>query len=68
VHRTGPGFLAASAALIALAGCTSTGPDAEEVLPAGPLVVVRGITYNCGVCPGPFVPAATDLYNPVGNT
>lgn len=43
-------------------------PDAEVVLPAGRLVVVRGITYNCGLCPGPFVPEATDLYDPARNT
>jgi hypothetical protein len=43
-------------------------PDVEEVLPAGHLVVVRGLTYNCGLCPGPFVPEATDLYNPGTNT
>ncbi len=43
-------------------------PDAEEVLWTGQFALVRGITYNCGVCPGPFVPEATDLYNPLRNT
>ncbi len=43
-------------------------PDAEEVLWTGRLAVVRGITYNCGLCPGPYVPEVTDLYDPSGNT
>lgn len=43
-------------------------PDAEEVLWAGQFAVVRGITYNCGACPGPWVPEATDLYSPLRNT
>jgi hypothetical protein len=43
-------------------------PDVEEALWTGRSVAVRGITYNCGSCPGPFVPEATDLYTPDRNT
>jgi hypothetical protein len=42
-------------------------PDVEQALWAGHAVAVRGITYNCGTCPGPFVPEATDLYHPERN-
>jgi hypothetical protein len=42
-------------------------PDVEEVLWTGRSMVVRGSTYNCGACPGPAVPEATDLYDPVRN-
>jgi N-acetylneuraminic acid mutarotase len=42
-------------------------PDVEEVLAAGQEALVRGITYNCGGCPGPAVPEVVDLYNPVSN-
>jgi N-acetylneuraminic acid mutarotase len=43
-------------------------PDAAEVLSTGRLAIVRGETYNCGECSGPWVPEATDLYDPVGNS
>jgi hypothetical protein len=43
-------------------------PDVEEAVWTGDSVVVRGSTYNCGDCPGPFVPEATDLYHPGNNT
>jgi hypothetical protein len=39
-------------------------PDVDEVLWTGQRIIQRGITYNCGVCPGPFVPEATALYDP----
>jgi N-acetylneuraminic acid mutarotase len=42
-------------------------PDVAEALSAGKLAVVRGSPYNCGNCPGPWVPEATDLYDPAGN-
>jgi len=42
-------------------------PDIEEVLWTGRQAVVRGITYNCGPCPGPAVPEATALYDPATN-
>jgi hypothetical protein len=79
-RRTGPNTYADSGGVDLFAYNPDTGqwrlapsspgmlPDAEEVLWTGRLVVVRGITYNCGGCPGPAVPEATDLYNPASNT
>ena len=43
-------------------------PSIKTVLWTGDHAVVRGITYNCGACPGPFVPEATALYDPATNT
>jgi hypothetical protein len=34
----------------------------------GRQVVVRGLPYNCGDCPGPFAPLATALFDPARNT
>jgi hypothetical protein len=43
-------------------------PSVETVLWTGRSVLLRGITYNCGFCPGPFVPEATDRFYPPGNS
>jgi galactose oxidase-like protein len=79
-RRTGPGSFSESGGVDLYSYTGSTGrwrlvpprpgmlPDAEEVRPAGRLVIVRGSTFNCGNCAGPFVPEATDLYDPVANT
>jgi N-acetylneuraminic acid mutarotase len=79
-RRTGPDAYSESGGVDLFAHSPDTGrwrlvppspgmlPDAEEVLLAGQLVVVRGSTYNCGLCPGPFVPEATNLFNPAANS
>jgi hypothetical protein len=43
-------------------------PAVDTVLWTGRAVLVRGITYNCGSCPGPFEPEATDLFRAARNT
>jgi hypothetical protein len=42
-------------------------PAVEEALWTGQEAIVRGSTYNCGPCSGPFVPEATELYTPRKN-
>lgn len=43
-------------------------PGPAEALTAGDDVIVRGAPYNCGICPGPFAPEVTDLYDPSHGT
>jgi hypothetical protein len=43
-------------------------PAIDTALWTGRDVLAQGITYNCGSCPGPFVPEATDLFDPTRNT
>lgn len=39
-------------------------PSPGEVLAAGKYVIVRGGSYTCGACVGPFMPEITDFYTP----
>lgn len=43
-------------------------PTVEDAIWTGREAIVRGITYNCGACSGPFVPEATATYDPTNNT
>ena len=43
-------------------------PTLEDAIWTGQRAIVRGITYNCGDCPGPFVPEASAIFDPRSNT
>lgn len=80
VHQAGPntssmsggvdlfGYDPATAAWHYLAVGPQALPDVEDAIWTGQDLYTRGITYNCGPCPGPFVPEATAVYDPAANT
>lgn len=41
--------------------------DVFDVLVANTQVIVRGLPFNCGQCPHPFIPPVTAMYDPAGN-
>jgi hypothetical protein len=79
-HQTGPGSFTERGGVDLFAFNEQTGrwrllPTEPNELPAvdtalwtGHDVLARGITYNCGSCPGPFVPEATDVFNLARNS
>jgi hypothetical protein len=79
-HQTGPGSFSERGGVDLFGYNEQTGrwrllrtepnelPAVDTALWTGQAVLVRGITYNCGSCTGPFVPEATDVFNPASNS
>jgi len=80
VHRVGPNTSSMSGGVDLFGYDPATGawryrpvgplalPAVEDAIWTGQDLYTRGITYNCGLCPGPFVPEATAVYDASANT